>query len=63
MSPRPLEPRARPPRWVVLFEHGWPAGGYERVEGFPALRDRLRTRYRVATRGDGFTIHAKRDDP
>jgi len=27
---------AHPPKFVLLFERGWPAGGYERVETFPA---------------------------
>jgi len=53
----------RPPRFVVLFRRGWPAGGYERLESFPALRDRLAAAYRVEVRGDGYVIHAKRDDP
>jgi len=52
---------ARPPRFVVLFERGWPDGGYERVASFPALAERLAGRYRVAVRGDGFVIHARRD--
>jgi hypothetical protein len=53
----------RPPRFVVLFQRGWPAGGYERVATFPALAERLAHRYRVLATGDGYVIHAKRDDP
>jgi hypothetical protein len=53
---------AHPPRWVVLFERGWPTGGYERLERFPELRDRLMARYRTAVRGDGWRIYARRDD-
>jgi hypothetical protein len=53
----------RPPRFVVLFERGWPGGGYERVARFPGLAGRLASRYIVAVEGDGFRIHAKRDDP
>ena len=53
---------AHPPRWVVLFERGWPTGGYERVERFPELRDRLVARYHLAVRGDGWLIYARRDD-
>jgi 4-amino-4-deoxy-L-arabinose transferase-like glycosyltransferase len=49
---------ARPPKFVVLFERGWPAGGYERVDGFPALRDRLAA-YRVDRRGDGYILYAR----
>jgi hypothetical protein len=54
---------ARPPRLIVLCEHGWPAGGYERVERFPALLDLLRTRYRLDREGPGYRIYAKRHDP
>jgi hypothetical protein len=53
---------ARPPRFVVLFARGWPAGGYERVEAFPPLARLLATRYRLEREGDGFRIYAKRDD-
>ncbi len=53
---------ARPPRFIILFERGWPEGGYERVERFPALRDRLAAAYRVDARGDGWIVYAKRDD-
>jgi hypothetical protein len=46
---------ARPPRFIVLFERGWPAGGYERVEQFPELAQALRA-YAVDARGDGYVI-------
>jgi hypothetical protein len=49
---------ARPPKFVVLFERGWPGGGYERIDGFPGLRLRLST-YRVDRRGDGYTVYAR----
>jgi hypothetical protein len=52
-----------PPRLVVLFEQGWPAGGYERIDTFVALRDRLAAAYRRDVDGDGYVIYAKRDDP
>lgn len=52
----------RPPRFVVLFERGWPAGGYERVAAFPELQRYLAVAYRVQVRGDGYLIYAKRDD-
>jgi hypothetical protein len=54
--------RARRPRLVVLWEPGWPAGGYERVDGFPALAGWLRSDYDVARHGDGYRIYAKRHD-
>jgi hypothetical protein len=53
--------RARPPRLVVVFQRGWPAGGYERLETFPELRQLLETAYRPAVDGAGYVIHAKRD--
>jgi hypothetical protein len=49
---------AHPPRFVVLFERGWPAGGYERVDGFAGLRARL-SAYRVDRRGDGYIVYAR----
>lgn len=55
---------ARPPRFVVLFEEGWPAGGYERITGFPELAARLSSRYDVLeTSAAGYRIYAKRHDP
>jgi hypothetical protein len=53
---------ARPPALVVLFEEGWPAGGYERLDAFPALRARL-ARYDLVQTGPGYRIHAQRDRP
>ena len=49
---------AHPPKFVVLFERGWPAGGYERVERFEGLRLRLAA-YRVDRRGDGYIVYAR----
>ena len=49
---------AHPPKFVVLFEHGWPQGGYERVEGFDGLRRRLAA-YRVDRRRDGYIVYAR----
>jgi hypothetical protein len=54
---------ARPPRVIVLFERGWPAGGYERVERFPELAARLRERYEPALTRPGYRLYAKRHDP
>ena len=49
---------AHPPAFVVLFERGWPAGGYERIERFEELRRRLST-YRVVARRDGYVVYAR----
>jgi hypothetical protein len=49
---------ARPPKFVVLFERGWPAGGYARLEAFDDLRRRLEV-YRVDRRGDGYIVYAR----
>jgi hypothetical protein len=53
---------AHPPRLVVLFERGWPGGGYERVDTFVALRDRL-AGYDLVRPGAGYRIYAQRDRP
>ena len=52
-----------PPRVIVLFERGWPAGGYERVERFPTLAERLRARYQPPITRAGYRLYAKRNDP
>jgi hypothetical protein len=49
---------AHPPKFVVLFERGWPAGGYERVDAFPGLAQRLAA-YRVDRRRDGYIVYAR----
>jgi hypothetical protein len=54
---------AQRPPLIVLCQYGWPAGGYERIERFPALHDLLRTRYRLDREGPGYRIYAKRHDP
>jgi hypothetical protein len=53
---------ARPPALVVVFEQGWPAGGYERLDTFPALAERL-ARYDLVQAGPGYRIHAQRHRP
>jgi len=53
---------ARPPALIVLFEEGWPVGGYERLDAFPALRARL-ARYDLIQAGPGYRIHAQRHRP
>jgi hypothetical protein len=49
---------AHPPKFVVLLEPGWPAGGYERVDEFAGLRARLLA-YKVDRRGDGYIVYAR----
>ncbi len=53
---------ARPPRFVVFFHEGWPAGGEERIADFPEVATRLARGFRLDARGDGYVIYAKRDD-
>ena len=53
---------ARPPALIVVFEQGWPAGGYERLDTFPDLRARL-ARYDLVHAGPGYRIHAQRRRP
>jgi hypothetical protein len=50
---------AHPPALIVLFERGWPTGGYERVDAFPELAARL-ARYDLVQAGPGYRIHAQR---
>ena len=52
--------RTRSPAAVVLFERGWPAGGYERVEAFPELQRWLSKEYRLAEESDGYRIYVGR---
>jgi hypothetical protein len=47
-----------PPRFVLLFEEGWPGGGYERVASFPALAAILAT-YTIETSGEGYRVLAR----
>jgi hypothetical protein len=54
---------AAPPRFIIVFEHGWPAGSYDRLRAFPELGERLATRYVLAAARDGYRIHAKSDRP
>jgi hypothetical protein len=52
--------RARPPAAVVVFEEGWPSGGYERLAQFPELEQWLGAEYRVAEDGDGYRLYLGR---
>jgi hypothetical protein len=54
--------RAQRPALVVLWEAGWPAGGYERLDAFPVLMDWLLAGYEMARQGDGYRIYAQRHD-
>ena len=51
---------AYPPAAVVLFESGWPAGGYARLDRFPALRDWLAGHYRLDVEADGYRVYRRR---
>lgn len=53
----------RPPRYVVVFRHAWPVGGYERLDGFPELRRLLTDRYVLDVERPTYTIHAHRGGP
>jgi hypothetical protein len=52
--------RTRPPAAVVVFERGWPTGGYERVTAFPELQRWLLGGYRLAEEGDGYRLYVGR---
>jgi hypothetical protein len=51
--------RAHPPAAVVVLERGWPDGGYERLAGFPELRQWLVRGYRLTEEGDGFRLYQR----
>jgi hypothetical protein len=50
---------ATPPALIVVFEEGWPSGGYERFASFPELAVRLE-RYDLVQAGPGYRVHAQR---
>jgi hypothetical protein len=54
--------QAHPPRAIVIFEQGWPRGGYERLATFPALSALLDRDYQLDGSGPGYRIYAKRHD-
>ena len=50
-----------PPRAVVVYEYGWPAGDYSRVETFPELKAWLEAHCETITRQASYRIcHVKR---
>jgi hypothetical protein len=51
---------ARPPRFIAVYERGWPASGPERLERFPELRDRLAARYELVEWRPAFKLYAQR---
>lgn len=55
--------RARPPAAVVVFQYGWPVGGYRRLARFPELGTWLEIGYRLVGEGPGYRIYAVRPDP
>lgn len=54
---------ARPPRFIAVFERGWPEGGYERIARFPELHDRLLSRYDLVEWRPAFKLYAQRARP
>ncbi|MBI1734633.1 MAG: glycosyltransferase family 39 protein [Candidatus Rokubacteria bacterium] len=54
---------AQPPRFVVVFEHGWPSGRLDRVGRFPALSRFLEEGYGVVQRRPAYVILEKRQRP
>jgi hypothetical protein len=54
---------AGPPRFVVVFERGWPAGNLDRIARFPALSTFLEDGYGVVQRRPGYVILEKRHRP
>jgi len=54
--------RRRPPGFLVVFERGWPRGGYERVAAFPDLHAWIETAYTLEAERGGYRIYARRRD-
>jgi hypothetical protein len=52
---------AHRPRFIVVFERGWPSGTYERIERFPELASELTRAYAAVQSREGYVIFAKRD--
>jgi hypothetical protein len=52
--------RARRPGGMVIFEHGQPTGGFDRIELFPELAVWLAEEYRLAHEGDAFRVYLAR---
>ena len=48
------------PAVVVVFRDTWRRQGYERLKDFPAVDRLLESEYRLAVKGDGYRIYAKR---
>lgn len=51
-----------PPRFIVLFRRGWPAGGPERLARFPELDRRLGEGYRILHDRPRYVVYEKRRD-
>ncbi|MBI2203073.1 MAG: hypothetical protein HYU41_04350 [Candidatus Rokubacteria bacterium] len=54
---------ASPPRFVAVFDNGWPAGKLDRIKRFPALAQFLEADYAVAERRAGYLLLEKRQRP
>jgi hypothetical protein len=54
---------ARPPRFVVVFDRGWPAGTLDRLARFPALSRFLEDGYGVVQRRPAYVILEARQRP
>jgi hypothetical protein len=52
---------AHRPRFIVVFERGWPGGTYERLARFPELAQELTRGYAAVQSREGYVILAQRD--
>ena len=50
---------ANPPKFLLVFEHVWPTGGYERLEKFPELSAWIQERYRMEIEAMECRIYAR----
>jgi len=51
---------ARPPRFVVILERGWPSGRLDRIQSFPELTRWLEGSYTLVQHRGGYVIFEKR---
>jgi hypothetical protein len=54
--------RRAPPEFVVVFERGWPRGGFERLAGFAELAAWMDEGYTLDAERDGYRLYARRRD-
>jgi len=54
--------RRQPSEFLVVFERGWPDGGYDRLTGFPELLAWIDASYVLDQERHGYRLYAQRRD-